>query len=404
MNMITALANGALIAAGGIALLLCAFLLLECIAGLRRSASPQETNPSPTESDVRFSILMPAHNEAAGIEQTLSSLMPHVGPMGDVLVVADNCTDDTAALARQSGARVIERHDAERRGKGYALAAGVEALRSAPPAVVIILDADCTVTVGSIQQIAQAAHQQQTPVQAVYRMLPSAKAGPAQRVGAFAWRVKNELRAAGAQRLGIPCPLMGAGMAFPWSVIASTRLASGNLVEDLQLGIDVALAGTPARLRADVVVESQLPDSTQAAARQRARWEHGTLSTIRQQVPRLLSAAVSGRRSHLMGMALDVALPPLAFFSMAVFALTALQALWWLATGLSAALLLGLTSLTLLLATLVIAWWSVGREFLTAGELAQIPLYVLRKLPSYARWLLGRGERVWVRTDRGRKS
>jgi biofilm PGA synthesis N-glycosyltransferase PgaC len=52
--------------------------------------------------------LIPAHNEAAGIEDTLRSVAGQTKPPDRVFVIADNCTDDTARLARKAGAEVIE--------------------------------------------------------------------------------------------------------------------------------------------------------------------------------------------------------------------------------------------------------------------------------------------------------
>ena len=71
----------------------------------------------------RFAIVVPAHNEEIAIAKTVGSLVSIEYPRAlfDVLVVADNCTDTTAALARAGGAEVLERTDAVQRGKGYAL-------------------------------------------------------------------------------------------------------------------------------------------------------------------------------------------------------------------------------------------------------------------------------------------
>ena len=73
---------------------------------------------------MKFDVIVPAHNEAEVIERTVSSLRKIDWPADRfrVLVVADNCTDTTAVLARGAGAEVLERHDPTLRGKGYALA------------------------------------------------------------------------------------------------------------------------------------------------------------------------------------------------------------------------------------------------------------------------------------------
>ena len=80
--------------------------------------------------ELRFAIVVPAHNEEAGIAATVSNLKAVDYPKDrfSIIVVADNCSDETAARAEAAGAQVIVRHDQERRGKGYALAFAFERL------------------------------------------------------------------------------------------------------------------------------------------------------------------------------------------------------------------------------------------------------------------------------------
>src|SRR6185437_14331211 len=91
--------------------------------------------------------------------------------LGDrLLVVADNCTDQTAAVAAAEGAEVLVRTDALRRGKGYALDFAVRRLASAAPAIVLVIDADCRVAAGAIELLAQRCRTTHRPVQALYRL------------------------------------------------------------------------------------------------------------------------------------------------------------------------------------------------------------------------------------------
>ena len=98
---------------------------------------------------LRVSVVIPAHNEEAGIEATLQALRDELSFDDRVLVVADNCSDRTVELARAQNAEVIERKDPDRRGKGYALAFALEHLAQDPPDLVVILDADCRLQPGS---------------------------------------------------------------------------------------------------------------------------------------------------------------------------------------------------------------------------------------------------------------
>ena len=117
--------------------------------GLLTLLSARLARPQPQRRDMRFDILVPAHNETAVIERTVRSLAAIDWPREHyrIIVIADNCTDDTAALARAAGAEVIERHDDQHRGKGYALEYGIA--RSAADGfahAVAVIDADTEVT------------------------------------------------------------------------------------------------------------------------------------------------------------------------------------------------------------------------------------------------------------------
>lgn len=215
-------------------------LLQVLMACLPRPAQPVGGSRRP-----QVAVLVPAHDEASIIRATLASITPQLQPGDRLLVVADNCTDDTAQLAREAGAEVVERHDVRLRGKGYALDFGVRHLAGQPPEVVIVVDADCRVGEAAIERLALRCQQVARPVQALYLTHAPAGAGPKVQVAEFAWRVKNLVRPRGWARLGLPCQLMGAGMAFAWRDLALVDLANGHLVEDVKLGLDLCQQGKP---------------------------------------------------------------------------------------------------------------------------------------------------------------
>src|SRR5262249_4132841 len=157
-----------------------------------------------------------------------------------LVVVADNCTDDTATIAAAAGAEVVERRDPLRVGKGFALDAGVRHLGASPPNVVIIIDADCHLSAGTIGQPATACIASRRPVPALYLMTSPDRASLNYSVAEFAWLLKNWIRPLGLARLGLPCQLMGTGMAFPWAVIRDANLATGHIVEDMRLGLELS--------------------------------------------------------------------------------------------------------------------------------------------------------------------
>lgn len=399
----------------GVVLIPCTVLLVECGMALRISQKASDSlNRLCSEKDswsaiqngteagdrsFRFMVLMPAHNEELGIADCLRHLIREVDSPEQILVVADNCTDRTAAIAHSLGVNVIERQDPNRLGKGYALDYGLKHLESVQPDVIVIMDADCVARPGSIQKIAQFAFQENRPVQAVYLMqTPEA---PSQRdlISALAFLFKNLVRPAGMAQLGLPCWLTGTGMAFPWSVIRRVSLSSGNLVEDMQMSVDLAIAGSAPLLCAVAGVEGCLPSQRASAKRQRTRWEHGHLQTLKTQVPRLLRAAVHQWRLDLLALALDLAVPPLALLVL-LWAASFLLAVAGFVIGGSALplVILTLAGIFLLIAVLL-GWYRFGRSLVPLSAILAIPFYILWKVPLYIAFLF-RPQTKWIRTDR----
>ncbi|NEP57823.1 MAG: glycosyltransferase family 2 protein [Symploca sp. SIO2G7] len=371
-------------------------LFLECSIALLPSSS--ETGATEV-TQPKIAVLVPAHDEASVISATLEALLPELTAQDRLLVIADNCSDETAEIAHKSGAMVIERQDTERRGKGYALDYGLTFLETEAPEVVVLVDADCLVEKGTIKRIASIAATQGKPVQATYLMEQPANPSPKDSVSALAFMVKNLVRPSGLARLGLPGLLTGTGMAFPWSVIRQAPLASGNIVEDMQLGLDLAIAGYPTLFSRDTKVLGILPQQETAAKGQRTRWEHGHLQTLLTQVPRLIKASWEQKRFDLLALALDLSVPPLSLLVMIWIAATGLALL----AGIWGAIWMPLIWLAIaglmILVSIVGAWAKFGRTEISALTLLAVPFYILWKIPLYLAFLVQR-QTKWIRTDR----
>ena len=376
-------------------------LLVMQVAGALRCARhpaslPSAPAPMPSGS---IAVLMPAHNEADGIKRTIQSVLPQLRATDHLLVVADNCSDETAQRARDAGASVIERQDPQRRGKGHALDFGMQHLAALQPEVVIILDADCLASPGAIPLLASQAAWRQTPIQAHYRMQTPADANLMNKVSAFAWRFKTLVRPLGYLAFGLPSQLMGSGMAFPMQLLSRFDLGGSHLVEDLKLGLDMTCAGAAPRFEPGAEVISSLPPSTQGSRRQRTRWEHGHLGMLAT-APTLFALALRKRSGTLLAAVADLCVPPLALLVLLLAALSVLALGTFLLLGWMLPLRF-ITAIDLLFGlSMLVAWWRFGRDVLSAGELAAIPFYVLWKVPVYIGFVFRR-ERAWVRTERG---
>ena len=340
-------------------------------------------------------VLIPAHNESLVITKTIQTILPQLLPHDQLLVVADNCTDDTANMARSLGANVVERFNTTLRGKGYALDHGIQYLHNRPPQVVMIVDADCSLSAHFIPVLAQACVQLQRPVQSLDLMLAPANANLKMKIAEFAWAVKNKVRPLGFKALGLPCQLMGTGMAFLWTDITKMSLANGHIAEDMKLGIDFCRAAKAAVFIPDVLVTSLFPQGEQATTTQRARWEHGHLGMIISEAPSLLLESLKSRNMQMFGLACDLIVPPLAvlvLLCVAVF-IVSFIAQAQLALLLSSLLLAALTVAVLL------AWLFFGRAIISFKQLCYAPIYAMVKIPLYIKFFLNR-QVEWVRSKR----
>ncbi|BCI72738.1 glycosyl transferase 2 family protein [Sphingomonas sp. S17] len=366
----------------------------EILWGLRR---PLLTPPGDAPA---FTVLIPAHDEAGVIAPTLRSIAAQLRGGDHMLVIADNCTDDTAVIAAAHGADFTERRDPVRRGKGYALAHGLaQAARWANP-VTIIVDADCLLSPNALYQLAAKAAREGRPVQGDYRLETAPGGSLASRFSAFAVRVKNYVRLLGGLRLGVPCVLTGSGMAFPTALLSRVELGSGEIVEDLLLAVDLTLDGAAPLFCPEARITSPLPATREAAEAQRARWEGGYLSIMRRYVLRLACTALRRGDPRVLALALDLAIPPLSLLIAAQGAMLLIAALWALVSGHALPLVVGIIQLVLMIGAIGLAWHRYGRDLLSVTDLARLPLAVLAKLGFYRR-ILRAPQQGWVRTERG---
>lgn len=344
-------------------------------------------------------VLVPAHNESAGIAQTLDALRMQLGAHDRLLVVADNCTDDTAAVARACGAEVLERQDDALIGKSYALDYGVRHLETFPPEVLIVIDADCQVHADALSHLTGKCMEYGRPAQALYLMHAPDGAGLKTRIAEFAWHVKNWARPLGYQRMHLPCHLMGTGMAFPWQLIRQANIASGHIVEDLKLGLDLARDGYAPVFCPDALVTSVFPLSSEGIESQRTRWEHGHMQMMLKDGPGYFIQGFRDMNMGLMALVADMLIPPLALLAMLTGALFLLGGILSWITGAAWPWMLSGLNFAVLGTTVLLAWTKFGRSMLSFRQLAYAPIYAMAKLPLYLKFLVKR-QAVWVRSRR----
>jgi cellulose synthase/poly-beta-1,6-N-acetylglucosamine synthase-like glycosyltransferase len=373
----------------------------ECLVALFFNSKPL-SSPEALSQAIAYKILIPAHNEASIIGKTLAKLiaeLPDSNPK-NIILIADNCSDNTADVARSLGVTVLERNDANQRGKGFALDFGIQYLKANnPPDVLVIIDADCETSKNSLIALINLVFELGKPAQMTNIMRVIDNAGIKQKIAGFAWLIKNKIRPLAMYRMGLPVALTGTGMALPWQLLDTVKVGHGNIVEDMQLGIDCAINGYPPVFCPNALVYSDFPEQASAELTQRTRWEHGHLQTIVHQLPILIREFCKQKDWRLLAMALDVGVPPLSLLVM--LSLSGLMTLFLLllATETAAAFQLLLLSFFYFAAMLSCVWWRYGQTYLSAKELAGIPRYIISKLSIYFAFIFKR-QKEWVRTDR----
>lgn len=367
---------------------------------------PPRPPAAPSPPSLRFDFVVPAHNEELGIAATVKNLfeVDYPASLRRVVVVADNCSDATAARAREAGAEVLERTDTERRGKGYALAYAFEqrlGLSEAPDAVVVV-DADTVVSKNLLSAFAARLSAGAVAVQAHYGV-QNPNASWRTRLMRIALAMFHQVRSVGRERLKVSCGLRGNGMCFRASLLREVPHDAFSLVEDLEYGIRLGRAGHRVAYAWDAEVLGEMVSGEKASRSQRARWEHGRAQMAKTFGWPLLREGLARRSGLLVDLAMDVLVPPLSRVVMSAVAGAAASAALVYFSDASA----GLVASSLFGVSVVCLWAYVFAGWLHSGtgargllDLALAPLYVAWKVTLMFR---GRGTKKpgeWVRTTR----
>lgn len=366
-------------------------------------ASSRPRAPAPVAPRLRFAVVVPAHDEEAGVAETVRSLLAVVYPpeLFRVTVVADNCSDATAERAREAGALVLVRHDEERRGKGFALTFAFDRiLASGSVDAVAVVDADTLVSPNLLLAFAARLEAGAPAVQARYGVRNPDRSWRT-RLMSIAFALFNDVRSLGRQRLGCSVGLRGNGMCFAVRVLRDVPHAAFSIVEDLEYGVRLGLAGHRVHYVHEAEVLGDMPAGGEAAEVQRTRWESGRRRMAREHALPLLRAGLSSRNPILLDLGLDLAVPPLAYLALA--AVLGLCVSLGLALGGGwPAVVPWAASLSAMGVYVARGWWlsATGARGLLA--LARAPGYLLWKLCLLL--LRPRARDGWVRTPREQRS
>ena len=349
-----------------------------------------------------IAFVIPAHNESDVIIRTILSLKALTDKDFTINIVADNCTDNTAALARENGAIVYERHDTTKKSKGHALAwlipqvlADHAKKAGRDPLAVVVVDADATMSPSSATFARQRFAKGQKILQSAY-VLDSGASGRS-KVMSIAFSAINVVRGYARASLDVSDTFKGNGMWFRADVIKNHPWQAFSLAEDLEFGLMLRRAGYKIEFFGESVVTGLPGEGDAASSNQRARWESGRLALVIAELPKTFTAWINRPSWSEFDLMMELATPPLTFYVMTIAAAAVLSLLFGLP------LWLPMTALLCLTCHLVAAIPLGGHPWSAVWDLAGIPLFFLWKILLLPRIWRDRASKVWIRTDRDSK-
>jgi cellulose synthase/poly-beta-1,6-N-acetylglucosamine synthase-like glycosyltransferase len=368
------------------------------LLGLSVAAIARPPIPPRAAALRRFAVLVPAHDEERVIERLLASLRAqrYAADRFSMFVVADNCTDATAAIARAGGAIVHERIDLASRAKGHALRWLLERVRAAGPwDAYVVFDADSVASPDFLAQMDARLEAGSHAVQAHYAVL-NAAASPVAALREAALASLHYLRPLGRSALGLSCGLKGNGMCFEAATLDRMGWTSAGLAEDVELHHTLVRAGVRVDFAPEALVRADMPATLDEAQSQNLRWEAGRLSAARHDVLPLLRQGLVERDPVQVDAAVEQLIPPLSVAIGVSGACAAIAAVVGapLAAGLAGFATVGLA------AHVVAGLIAVGAPARTYLALLRAPSYIVWKLALYAKALVAPAGSPWIRTQR----
>lgn len=379
-----------------VALPLCAYL------GYLAFLAFEKRNMSYGEAQTQFAIVVPSHNEQDNIEATIESLgaVDYPESMRKIIVVADNCIDQTAEVARRSGAIVWERVDDLDKGKGYALHFAFDKiLQDGNYGAVVVVDADTVVSKNLLRSFDARLTNGEHAIQAEYGVR-NVHSSWRTKLMAIALGMFHRTRFLARERLGVSVGLRGNGMCFSTELLVKQPHTAFSVVEDVEYGIKIGLAGIRVAFAQDAKVLGEMVSSAKDSVSQRQRWEGGRLLLVKKYLPSLLKSAIKNQSALHWDLSLDIIVPPLSY----IVVLTTIGVL------LEATLVFIFNEIHISLYLWSAAIMGLVLYILRGVQHSGLGLYgivVLMYAPFYVMWKIliarpfgAKGTTAWVRTKR----
>lgn len=287
---------------------------------LRKAKSYIPTDPN-RKTISRIAILIPAHNEEKVIVRCIDSLMhsDHRGFIREIIVIADNCSDDTANIARKAGAFVIERINPQIRGKGAALDYALTILAPTGYDAYIVVDADSIVKENFLYTMGDNFKQGKDVLQCAYHVL-NPEDSPRTSLMNISLLAMNHFKPFGREKLGLSVGILGNGFGFTSQILQNVPYKANSVTEDIEYHMLLISKEVRVHFIDQTFVLSDFPTVDTGAQSQRARWEGGRFFLQRTMGPRMLRQLCSGELRFLEPF-LELMSLPLSFESIVILLL-----------------------------------------------------------------------------------
>ena len=357
-----------------------------------------------TSGKRKFVVVIPAHNEEEVISKTLYSLFGLIYPVTqyDIVVVADNCTDKTAKISRSLGAKVLERYNDEKRGKGYALSWAFNEIQQWEENydAYVVLDADSLISGNFLEVMNYYLENESQAIQSSDLVIPHPGAWSSESIR-IGFLLYNYVKPMGRKALNFDMGLRGNGMCFSEAVVRNHPWKAWSLTEDLEYGLYLMLNDVKIDFAPEANIWAQMPVQAKNAESQRTRWEMGRYPLIKKYSGKFLKKFFTKGSFKYLDTFLELISPPLVNLLLFIVMMFTLNTGLWL---------LGLE--TLAFAWIWLAITIMGALHLLFGMLAAgadkqmyksilyIPMYVFWKVKVYGTALFKGRSQQWIRTTR----
>ncbi|MPM59233.1 hypothetical protein SDC9_106073 [bioreactor metagenome] len=250
-----------------------------------------------------FAVIVAAHNEENVISQLVENLhvLKYPRELYDIFVVADNCKDSTAQLARSAGAIVYERFNLKQRGKGYAMEwmfTKLFRLKRKYDAVVVF-DADNLVHPDFLLEMNNRLCKGEKVIQGY---LDAKNPRDTWIAGTFAisfW-VVNHIWHLAKYNLGLSSVLGGTGMCISTDILQKFGWGATCLTEDMEFTMKVLLIGIRTTWAHDAIVYDEKPLTFKQSWNQRKRWAQGHFDIAGRYIPKMLAEGFKRRDIRIL--------------------------------------------------------------------------------------------------------